>query len=62
MRHTSPKTRLADLQLGSTAGGEKPVAFFTREQAKRIIEEAREPFKTLFAHAWMTATTFRKDY
>ena len=48
-----PKTRLADLQLGSTAG-EKPVAFFTRQQATRIIEEAREPFKTLFALAWMT--------
>ena len=47
------KVSFADLQLGSIAS-EKPVAFFTREQAKRIIEEAREPFKTLFNLAWLT--------
>jgi integrase len=48
-----PKVSFADLQLGSIAR-ETPVAFFTREQATRIIEEAKEPFKTLFALAWMT--------
>ena len=47
------KVSFADLQLGSIAS-EKPVAFFTREQAERIIEEAREPFKTLFNLAWLT--------
>ena len=43
-----------DLQLGSTVR-EDPVAFFTREQASQIIEVAREPFKTMFALAWLTA-------
>ncbi len=47
------KVSFADLQLGSISR-EKPVAFFTRAQATLIIEEAREPFKTLFALAWMT--------
>jgi len=47
------KVSFADLQLGSIAR-EKSVAFFTREQAKLIIEEAREPFKTLFTLAWLT--------
>jgi integrase len=47
------KVGFADLQLGSIAT-EKPVAFFTREQAKLIIEEAPEPFKTLFTLAWLT--------
>lgn len=48
-----PVVRFTDLQLGSTIR-ENPVAFFTREQATLIIEAAREPFKTLFALAWMT--------
>jgi len=48
-----PVVRFTDLQLGSTAR-ENPVAFFTREQATLIIEAAKEPFKTLFALAWMT--------
>jgi integrase len=43
----------ADLQLGSISR-EKPVAFFTREQATLTIEGAQEPFRTLFALAWMT--------
>lgn len=47
-----PKVGFADLELGSRQ--EKEVAFFTREQATLIIEEAREPFKTLFAVAWST--------
>jgi hypothetical protein len=47
-----PKIRFADLRLGPIAR-ETPVAFFTREQATRIIAEAKEPFKTLFAPAWM---------
>lgn len=48
-----PEVRFTDLQLGSTAR-ETPVAFFTRAQATLIIEAAKEPFKTLFALAWMT--------
>jgi len=47
------KVGFADLQLGSTTC-EKPVPFFTREQAARIIEDAKEPFKTLFSIAWFT--------
>jgi integrase len=47
------KISFPDLQLGSIAR-EKPVAFFTREQASLIIAEAREPFKTLFTLAWLT--------
>jgi integrase len=47
------KVSFADLQLGSIAR-KKSVAFFTREQAKLIIEEAQEPFKTLFTLAWLT--------
>ena len=48
-----PAVQFTDLQLGSTAS-ENPVAFFTREQATLIIEAAKEPFKTIFALAWMT--------
>jgi integrase len=48
-----PKVGFTDLQLGSTTR-EKPVAFFTRDQAHLIIAEAKEPFKTLFAVAWYT--------
>lgn len=47
------KTRFKDLQLGTTTR-ETPVPFFTREQAALIIEEAKEPFKTLFTLAWFT--------
>ena len=46
-----PKIGFTDLQLGATTR-EKPVAFFTRDQAQLIIAEAREPFRTLFAVAW----------
>jgi integrase len=48
-----PKVGFADLQLGSNRS-EESIPFFTREQAVRIIEEAREPFKTIFSLAWMT--------
>jgi integrase len=47
------KARFKDLQLGTTKR-ETPVPFFTVEQASRIIEEAKEPFKTLFTLAWFT--------
>jgi len=47
------KVGFTDLQLGSTTR-ETPVAFFTREQAMDIIATAKEPFKTIFAVAWMT--------
>jgi integrase len=44
----------ADIELGTKT--DRPVVpFFTREQATMIVEEAREPFKTLFALAWYTA-------
>jgi len=46
------KVGFADLELGSSIQAEVP--FFTRGQATRIIEAAREPFKTLFALAWST--------
>jgi integrase len=48
-----PNVGFKDLQLGSTAR-EAPAAFFRREQANDIIAAAKEPFKTLFAVAWMT--------
>lgn len=48
-----PKVGFAELQLGSTTR-QAPVAFFTREQASKIIDAADEPFKTLFAVAWCT--------
>ena len=48
------KARFKDLQLGTTKR-ETPVPFFTREQAALIIDEAKEPFKTLFTLAWFTA-------
>ncbi|MGH9716790.1 MAG: tyrosine-type recombinase/integrase [Candidatus Acidiferrales bacterium] len=48
-----PAVRFRDLELGSdTAANVAP--FFTREQAARIIEAAREPYKTIFAVAWCT--------
>ncbi|HXN97402.1 MAG TPA: tyrosine-type recombinase/integrase, partial [Candidatus Acidoferrales bacterium] len=47
------KVSFKDLQLGTTTR-KTPVPFFTREQAALIIEEAKEPFKTLFTLAWFT--------
>ncbi len=47
------KASFKDLQLGSTKP-ETPVPFFTREQAALIIEDAKQPFKTLFTLAWFT--------
>ena len=44
--------RFKDLELGSPQ--EANVPFFTREQAASIINEAKEPYKTLFATAWYT--------
>lgn len=47
------KASFADLQLGTDYGEiERP--FFTKEQAVQIISAAREPYKTLFAVAWLT--------
>jgi integrase len=40
--------------LGELLASSTPVAFFTREQATLTIAEAKEPFKTLFACAWLT--------
>jgi integrase len=48
-----PKVGFRDIELGSTTR-ERPVAFFTRAQVTLILEEAKEPFKTLFAVAWFT--------
>ena len=46
------KVGFADLELGSEAPAQ--VSFFTREQVAQIISAANEPFKTLFAVAWLT--------
>jgi len=48
-----PKVRFKDLELGSNAGSSS-VPFFTRDQAMRIVAEAKEPYKTMFAVAWST--------
>lgn len=45
--------RFRDLELGSDARGSS-VPFFTREQASRLVAEAREPYKTIFTLAWGT--------
>jgi len=42
-----------DLELGSEFRN-TTVPFFTRDEATRIIEAAKEPYKTLFAVAWGT--------
>lgn len=42
-----------DLELGSEASS-APVPFFTRDQATRIVAEAKEPYKTIFTVAWDT--------
>jgi integrase len=47
------KVNFADLELGVDTT-EPHVAFFTRDQAARIVEVSREPYKTLFATAWGT--------
>lgn len=47
------KVSFSDIQLG-TETSEPKVAFFTREQAARIIAASSEPYKTMFAVAWVT--------
>lgn len=47
------KVRFSDIQLGSQTDRPR-AAFFTREQAARIIQESEEPYKTMFAVAWAT--------
>ena len=49
----APQVRFKDLELGSDAGGSL-VPFFTRDQATRIVAEAKEPYKTIFTLAWGT--------
>lgn len=44
---------LADIQLGTTTN-EQRAAFFTRTQAGQIIAASEEPYKTMFALAWVT--------
>ena len=46
------KVSLKDLELGVRERVEVP--FFTKEQAMRIVEAAKEPHKTIFALAWNT--------
>jgi integrase len=46
------KVSFADLSLGTVTKSQRP--FFTREQATAIINEAKEPYKTLFSVAWLT--------
>jgi integrase len=41
-----------DLSLGAPVTARRP--FFTREVAVMVINEAQEPYKTLFSVAWMT--------
>ena len=47
-----PNVRFKDLELGAVQ--EADVPFFTREQATKIINAAKEPYKTLFSVAWYT--------
>lgn len=47
------KVSFSDIQLG-TETSEPKVAFFTREQASRIISASDEPYRTMFAVAWVT--------
>jgi integrase len=44
---------LGDLELGETTSPPEP-AYFTKDQAKRIIAEAQEPYRTMFAVLWST--------
>jgi integrase len=45
--------RFPEIELGS-ASGSASVPFFTRDQATRIVAEAKEPYKTIFTVAWNT--------
>ena len=47
------KVRFADIRFGSETI-RPDTAFFTREQASRIIQTAEEPYRTMFAVAWAT--------
>jgi integrase len=47
------KVGFADIRLGSETST-PDTAFFTREQATRIIQTAGEPYRTMFAVAWAT--------
>jgi integrase len=47
------KVKFSDLELGVHTT-EPTTAFFTRDQAARIIASSKEPYKTLFALAWAT--------
>jgi integrase len=47
--------KFGDIELG-TQTERTVVPFFTRQQAADIVEQAREPFKTLFSLAWYSAT------
>lgn len=44
---------LGDIELGEITSSPEP-AYFTREQAIKIIAIADEPYKTMFATAWLT--------
>jgi integrase len=44
------KVGFADIRFGSESSS-PPTAFFTREQATQIIQEAEEPYQTMFAVA-----------
>jgi integrase len=46
------RVRFKDLALGSPVTAQQP--FFTKEEATAVIDAAPEPYKTLFAVAWMT--------
>jgi len=48
-----PNVGFKDLELGSESR-DVAVPFFTRDEAARIIDAAKEPYKTLFAVAWAT--------
>lgn len=47
------KVQFEDIRFGSETAA-PPAPFFTRELAAQIIQEAKEPYKTLFAVAWAT--------
>lgn len=47
------KVCFSDIQLGAKTDKSR-AAFFTREQAARIIRASREPYKTIFSVAWAT--------
>jgi integrase len=47
------KVSFSDIEFG-TETSEPDAAFFTREQATRIVAESEEPYKTMFAVAWIT--------